>query len=109
MRNKHYQSTGGIKCDSCGNYHYQWWMILQTIGCASYMQLDFTGYQIVSTYGSAYDTLVFKVVKNRIFFSKHISAIDRLMNKIENGNKPIICDKCMERFIKRKYITDITQ
>lgn len=107
MQNKHYQSTGDIKCDSCGNYHYQWWMILQTVGCASYMRLDSTGYHIVSTYGSAYDTLVFKVVKDRIPFSKHISAIDRLMNKIAKGSKPIICDKCMDRFIKRKYIVEM--
>ena len=103
---------GKIKCDSCGNYHYQWWMIShrknisQKIGCASGMIYKDCGYQILCGYGSGYDTISFNVI-SRISARKRPLAIDRLIAKAITGKTPVICDKCMERFIRKKYLIEI--
>jgi hypothetical protein len=103
---------GKLKCDSCGNYHWQWWMIShrkktsQKIGCASDMIYRDGGYQIRCGYGSGYDTTTFSVV-SRIAVNRHPLAIDRLITQVQEGKNPIICDKCIERFIRKKFLIDM--
>jgi hypothetical protein len=55
---------GRIKCNSCGNYHYDWWIISQKYGCASHITYNSEQnyYQINSYYGSGYDNDIFKIV-----------------------------------------------
>ena len=78
-----YSDSGKLKCASCGNYHYQWWMIShqkktsKKIGCASVMT----------------------------YIPKHkLSSISKLIQQVVDGNEPIICDKCIDRFKDRGYI-----
>ena len=106
-----YSDSGKLKCASCGNYHYQWWMIShqkktsKKMGCASVMTYNQSEqyYEIFSHYGSGYDTANFKVV--RTLFPKHkLSSISKLIQQVVDGNEPIICDKCIDRFKDRGYI-----
>lgn len=110
-----YQNVGKNKCNSCGNDHVQWWMIShkrQTkdkIGCASYMNYDIHNkyYAINCSYGSEYDNLTFKVVERLVILSKHLHAIDRLIKVSQLGANSVICDKCIQRFIRRRYIIEV--
>jgi hypothetical protein len=110
-----YSSSGKIKCSSCGNYHYQWWMIShqkkmsQQFGCASYMIYDnkTQHYQIISSYGSGYDMLTFNVIDIAKVPGRHLNAIERLIRMTENTVSHVICDKCIDRFIRKKQIQDI--
>lgn len=110
-----YPDSGKIECSSCGNHHYQWWMIShkdklsEKIGCASYMQYDSKtqGYQIISSYGSGYDTLSFNVVDIAKVPGRHLSAIERLIRLTQQGVSHVICDKCVERFIRKMQIEEI--
>jgi hypothetical protein len=110
-----YSSSGKIKCSSCGNYHYQWWMIShksklsEKIGCASYMQYDSQtqAYQIISSYGSGYDNLSFEVIGVIEVPGRHLNAIERLILLTQHSVSPVICDKCIARFINKKQINQI--
>ena len=112
MKKTVYSSAGKLKCSSCGNYHYQWWMIShhkklsKRTGCASVMTYNKTEgyYEIISHYGSGYDTSSFKVVRT-LFSKKKLSSIDKLIELVNRGEEHVICDKCVKRFIERNYIT----
>lgn len=112
---KRNSNAGKYKCSSCGNYHYQWWMIShkqkvsQKIGCASYMiyNISENSYQINCSYGSGYDGLRFKIMNNSLLLNKHKSALSRLIKQVQLKKEPIICDKCLQRFIKKKQIIDL--
>lgn len=103
-----------VKCTCCGHCHYQWWMITQGIGCASYIHFNQEKqiYQVYSCYGSVYDTSLFNVVDNRIIYTKYIKAIEQqntLTNpkdKQEYRKNLLICDKCIEGYIAKEYITE---
>lgn len=111
MKKTVYSSLGKLKCVSCGNYHYEWWMIShqkklsKKTGCASIMRYNSTEnhYEIISYYGSGYDTNSFKVLRT-LFPKTKVYAIDKLIQQVNKGIEPIICDKCVKRFLDREYI-----
>lgn len=111
MKKKEHFHVGKLKCNGCGNYHYQWWMIShqkrlsRKIGCASYTlyKEGEKHYEIICDYGSGYDTSSFKVT-DRIFSEKSISIL-RLIQLAGKKHKALVCDKCIERFIRRGYIS----
>lgn len=112
MKKTMYSSMGKEKCSSCVNYHYQWWMIShqkqlsKRTGCASVMTYNKTEdyYEIFSHYGSGYDTSNFKVLRT-LFPKKKVSSIGKLIELVNREEEHLICDKCIKRFIDRKYIT----
>lgn len=89
MKKTIYSSDGKLKCSSCGNYHYQWWMIShkkklsQRKGCSSMMMYNATNecYEIHSYYGSEFDTSIFKVVRT-LFPTKKVFSINNLLFKL---------------------------
>ena len=111
MKRVQYSSADKLKCASCGNYHYQWWMVShqkklsKRTGCASVMiyNKEHNYYEIFSHYGSGYDTANFKVLRT-LFSKKKLFSIDKLTQQVNSKKEPIICDKCIKRFIDRKYI-----
>ena len=110
MKKKVYSNVGKLKCISCGNYHYQWWMIShqkkqsKKIGCASFAIQSKTHnhYEILCDYGSGYDTSTFKIVDR--LFPKKTHSIYRIMKSVNYGFNTPVCDKCIERFIRKKYV-----
>lgn len=110
MKKVVYVSKGKIKCSSCGNYYYRWWMLShqkkmeKKTGCSSFIKHSENnkGFDIFSAYGSGYDSSIFKVVDN--YFYKKRSSIKRLIKNYELDSNICICDKCIQRFIKRKDI-----
>ena len=110
MKKKVYSNVGKLKCISCGNYHYEWWMIShqkklsKKTGCASFVVKNkkTNHYEILSDYGSGYDTSTFQIV-DRLFPKKN-HAISRLIESANKNQQTLVCDKCIERFIRRKYV-----
>lgn len=111
---QYYSSAGKLKCCGCGNWHYQWWMIShqkrdsKKTGCASIMTHNKpdNDYEIISHYGSGYDTSRFKVMRT-LFSKDKLSSMTKLISQVLVGIEPLICDKCIKRFIHRKYIVRV--
>lgn len=110
-----HSSEGKVKCSGCGNYHWQWWMIshkkrtAEKIGCASYMEYhhDKNRYQIHSSYGSGYDMMIFDVMAMPKVSGKHLNTLERLTRLSQSSVEHVICDKCIERLIRKKQIKPI--
>lgn len=103
---KRYYSKNTKTCMSCGNGHYWCWLATQRVGCASYFTFNdhLNSYQIIAGYGSWFDGDVLLLNNNAIVPRKHPTAIDRLMICLEHVNTPLVCDKCIARFIKKGWL-----
>lgn len=105
---------GQVKCTCCGQSHYQWWMITQGIGCASYLFFNKQDnqYQIEACYGSGYDTSRFNVLNNDIIYPKYLRAIEKYDTLTSREDKDLVsqelvfCDKCIENYIAKGYLSE---
>lgn len=99
-----------LRCTCCGEYYYCLWTEQQARYCASYFYIDQNNdYAIAGSYPSSFDDLRFTITYPDIVQARHVIAINNRENTKDkwghyNDSKLVVCDFCINKFLKRDYI-----